>query len=262
MVDTFTAISGQFGDLISDLSPMVIGFLLLSGYLHLRGKQSGFDLENAVRRLEQLPVLQLKTKSSDSMVPWKDPALLRGGITALVTIITLSTYVLIMLLWTAISESGLPSGEDLIFQITPLMIYPIVMTALVIFAGIKSKTRRYRVKQFSSLIVFSAIPTLACWFIPWVVSPPQLALTVQSLLLLIIALCLSYSFGLQDGFGEARIEKRFHLVEAHFTDNSKMENIRLISSNHGRYHFLASDGDEILIPESRIVQIVHRASLE
>ena len=76
-----------------------LGFIILMGWIHQRGKESWQAKEAARRQSLGEPVLNLLPESQKGVVFWKDPALIRVGARTFISLIVLLGYVVIMLVY-------------------------------------------------------------------------------------------------------------------------------------------------------------------
>jgi hypothetical protein len=248
-IDGISALLGLIG-------VCLFGFILIMGLAHKSGRRIWFEKEKDRRTAQGKPNITLATTSDKPEMPWNDPSLVQGGLTALGTIGLLFIYVVAMLVFIASQQLKPLTANQTLYLVALLMGYPVAMGAFSVislaFANIRQFKLQYRAFWF--LFGINLVCAIATFFVARLQSS-QSALLVQIFLLVIVSLSLSYIYGMRDGLKDADVEARFPLVEVLTTRGDSLKQIRLYEKTDTDYRFIGADGVDHILPGMHVAEI-------
>jgi hypothetical protein len=254
-MDTLKALSDAITSILGVLGIFLFGYLLLMGAFHRLGKKKWGDWERERRKSMAKPNIELYSKSSTTELPWKDPSLMQGGLTALAIIAILSMYVVLMLLFGAFTGDRTSIGSIAILLGFPIAVVGMFYIPLIIRAYISLHELSW--KPFRAFVIINFVCGILTFLVIFLVRSEQLVIYSQIGLLLVVSNSLSYVFGISDGFKDADIETRFPIVDVVLTEGGRFSHLRLYETTDIDYRFIGEDGSEYIIPNDRIVTIVY-----
>ncbi len=258
MLEKVKFLSETVAPVLKILGVLFVGYVILMGYAHRRGRLTWVSKENQRRSSQGRPTINLLSRNPMVDVPWKDPSLIQGGLTAIFAVIILLSYVVMGLLSEMLFSQKLVMG-DLLDLLLFLMVWPVSMGGFLIGVMIWQHRHRNAIRSLWGLIVIALVGFISSFAVPFVFEPPETALIVEIALLVILSFLLSYLIGMNQGITEADIEKQFPLVEVLTTQNETISQVRLYEKTDTDYRLIGEDGVNHIIPSVNIREIRHRS---
>lgn len=253
--------SAVLSSILGILGLFLLGYIILMGWAYQSGRNTCFAKIIEKYRKDQKPIVKLLSTSSKGELPWQDPALIHGGMTALRVIAILFGYVVMMSIFASLDETM--TTNELIRAMSIFMIYPIVMISIFVIMVAAIFSLRQNVFRpfefagslFSPILIGSGAAVLSYYLIN-VIKESVPLLASQILLLVVVSMCISYLYGVIESFKDANIEERFPLVEV-ITLHQKIAQLRLYEKTDTDYRFIGEDGINHIIPTANIIEIRH-----
>lgn len=228
------------------LSIVAIAYLIVMGLIHRAGVRYGTKRANKSRGREGLPVFKKLLDNEKPAAFWKDESLLHAGIQAITILVTLCSYVILMIIFLQ------PTAKELPRTISILMGYPNIM-ATVFVLMLTTFLRRDLNPQLWIFAMMSIVVALASLSLSQ--SPSENALAFQGLIFLCQSILFAYIVGACAGSKAADFEKQLPMVEVHTIGGEIIENLRLHSASQAECRFIECDGKECLMPTAQIYMI-------
>jgi hypothetical protein len=253
MIGQFKEISDALASALKVFSILIPAYIVALGLARRAGKQLASKRRIRKWKAQGLPRIRLFWNTPQTIPAWKDPAVLSGGLTGLVTILFWMSFVLIGLLIPIFLPNITDPNLTVPELVARLIFFPNLMIGLNI--AIRAWISRSGTPTFLSIAAFTCF-LLSTGAIIWV-NDSQREIIIQLLIFLVLSFIMSFNGGMSEGLFEFSSPDLFAypMVEVVLKNDKTMNLVRLYQTTPTDYRFIRDDGVELILPSQQIAEI-------
>ncbi len=229
-------------------------YVICMGFARWYGQAFWRKQEETRRKAAGLPVAACFSNAEQGFTY---TGLFQAGLSIVWIAATQMAYVAFMLAYDKGLALFTPTNtrSDIWDRVSILMYFPIIMITFGALANFFAFRRRLGFLAWFLPMCVMAVCVAATVIAVWMTDGKPTLVAVQLVAVTVLSLCMSYSFGMADGFHRADPEANYSLVNFELHQGAGFDRVWLYERTDSDYRFVSETGVNHIIPAANVTKI-------